>query len=125
MQICLSKNYPKNLFQALQLLHALHTTRHFTFHWDKNLTNEDAKKTVVFLFDNSVKGLDNTTQEYFQRGYKVFAFKKKPGERIDLYEFSFTVLNLWEKILNTLSADDTPFVCVYKYKSKGLKKINP
>ena len=123
MQICLSKNYPKNLFQSLQLLHELQTNRHFTFHWDKKLTDEDSGKTVVFIFDSSIKGLDNTTEEYFQKGYKVFAYKQKPKERIDLFEFSFTVLNLWDKILELLKSQDSPFIVTYKYKSKGLKKV--
>ncbi len=123
MQICLSKNYPKNLFEALQLLHRLHMTSHFTFHWDITLKDEDSNKTVVFLFDSSAKGLDQTTEEYFQKGYKVFAFKKKPKERFDLFEFSFTVLNLWDKILLMVKNEDAPFIVTYKYKGKRLKKV--
>jgi hypothetical protein len=123
MQVCLSENYPKDLFEALQILHRLHTTRHFTFHRGANLTGENSSKTVVFLFDCSLKGLDHTTEEYFQKGYKVFAFKKKPKERIDLFEFSFTVLNLWEKILLMVKSEDPPFIVTYRYKGKGLKKV--
>lgn len=122
MQICLSKNYPKTLYQALQLLHQLQSTGHFTFYWDKILTDEDSGKTVVFIFDSSVKGLDNTTEEYFTKGYKVFAFKKKPKERIDLFEFSFTVLNLWTDILDRIHSENSPFIFTYSYKSRKLKK---
>lgn len=64
-----------------------------------------------------------TTEEYFQKGYKVFAFKKKSKERIDLFEFSFTVLDLWHKILAAINGESTPFIYTYKYKEKRLKKV--
>ncbi len=122
MKVLFDANYPKYLVNALQLVHQLDTKELFAIsYWQKEQqTSEDS---VVFIFDRSKKGLDITTLKCYEAGYKVFAFKLPAKEKIDLFNFSLTVLNIWPKVLETVTDKQKPFIYTYRYGGRKLKKV--
>jgi hypothetical protein len=122
MQICLEQNYPKNLVLALELIHKIDiSAKDIEIYWDKKLTDADAKSTIVFLFDKGKRNLDITTERYFEKGFRVIAFKMP--ETFTPFELSLTVLSLWRKILDAIQKAESPFVITYRYKGTKLYKI--
>lgn len=124
MQICLEQNYPKNLVLALQSIHKIDISNSgVQILWNKPLTEEDSKSTIVFLFDKGKRNLDFTTQEYFAKGFRVFAFKMATADKINPFDLSLTVLSLWRKVLSVIQEEQSPFVYTYGYKGFKLSKI--
>ena len=121
MTICLSKSYPKKLVEALQLLHSINPHDAFEITWDKDLSNEDAKNTVVFLVDRRLKGLEASTEKYLQNGFKVFALKISPHDKVDLFQIAITVMGIWSKVLHTVKTNPQPFG--YRFHSTSTRLI--
>jgi hypothetical protein len=123
MRVYLDNNYPKNLAEALQLLHRLQVPQDFeivrTQHFDE--TNID--NSVVFLFDRSKKGIDIVTEKHFEAGYKVIAFKISSTDTIDFFKLSLITLKLWPNILDLIGQVKEPFIFTYNYKGKSLTKV--
>lgn len=124
MQICFDKNYPEHLVKALQMIHSMQTQEQCEFHWGKKINDEDYPETVVFLFDRKRRGLDVTTEKYFEIGFRVFAFKATLPEKLSLFELALTVFSIWPKVIEIINnRQKEAFVYVYSYKRKWLKKV--
>jgi hypothetical protein len=124
MEICLEQNYPKNLVLALELIHKIDfSTNDVKIHWDKKLSEDDSSSTVVFLFDKGKRNLDFTTEQYFEKGFKVFAFKMATADALNPFELSLTVLSLWKKIVAAIKEEKSAFVYTYGYQGVRLKKV--
>lgn len=122
MNILFDNNYPKAVVEALKLIHSIGKGTTFTVTtWTKG---EEAEKPIVFIMDRSKTGIDVTTTKHFEAGYQVFAFKLNPGKKLDMFDLALTVLNLWPKVLETVSTDENPFVYTYRYGGRKLRKIN-
>lgn len=123
MNVLFDKNYPKYLVDALQLIHKLDTQHLYRIcYWEKK--NEKSKDNpIVFILDRGKKGLDITTMKHYEAGYRVFAFKLNSTQKIDLFNFSLTVLNLWPKVLEAVKVEESPFIYTYKYGGRKLRKV--
>lgn len=123
MKLYLDTNYPKNLAEALQLIHKLETPQNFEIIRTQQLDENDPSNSVVFLFDRSKRGIDIVTEKHYQAGYKVIAFKLSSTDRIDFFQLSLTTLKLWPKILNKITETNTPFIFTYSYNGKSLNNF--
>jgi len=122
MKVLFDRNYPKYLVDALQLIHTLDTAKLYNIrYWEKQDENEN-NNPVVFILDRSKKGLDITTLKHYEAGYRVFAFKLPGKQKINLFTFSLSVLNLWPKVLDKVKEKEKPFVYTYKYGGRKLRK---
>ena len=124
MKLYLDTNYPKNLAEALQLIHKLETPQNFEILRTQQFDENDASNSVVFLFDRSKRGIDIVTEKHYKAGYKVIAFKLSSTARIDFFQLSLTTLKLWPKILNTITEESNAFIFTYSYNGKTLNKIS-
>jgi len=122
MRVYLDNNYPKNLAEALQLIHGLQYPRKFEIIRTQQFDESDITNSVVFLFDRSKKGLDIVTEKHYESGYKIFAFKSHSTDKIDLFELSLCILKLWPRILTTIVEETEPYVYTYNYNGKSLVK---
>lgn len=123
MQICLEQNYPKNLVLALQLIHKIDpSSQDIQIYWDKALTEADSTTTVVFLFDKGKRNIDLTTEWYYEKGFRVFAFKLSSVDKLDPFQLSLTILRIWRKVLGIIKGTESPFVVTYTYQGKSLFK---
>lgn len=123
MEICLEKNYPKHLVSALELIHKLDASHAVNIIHDKDLTEKDAPKTIVFLFDRSKRSLDITTEKYFEMGFRIFAFKIATADKLNLFELSLTVLTLWKKVIQIIRNENTPFIYTFGYARARLNRV--
>lgn len=122
MKVLFDRNYPKYLVDALQLINTLDTAKLCSIrYWEKQDENE-TNNPVVFILDRSRKGLDITTLKHYEAGYRVFAFKLIGKQKIDLFNFSLTVLSLWPKVLDTVKTEEKAFVFTYKYGGRKLRR---
>jgi hypothetical protein len=121
-RVYLDSNYPKNLVEALKLIHGLQSIQKYDIARTQEFDDSTALNTVVFLFDRSKKDIEIVTEKHFDAGYKVFAFKSNSTEKIDLFQLSLAILNLWPKMLNVIDSESKPFVFTYKYDGKKLSK---
>ena len=113
MIIYIDENYPKVLVEMLTRLHTLPNNHNFEIVYRTDFDNVKHNKPCVFLFDQSIKRLDLTTQQYYNDGLKVFAFKLLPKTKNDPFEFTLVVLSLWPKFIKYMIKDDSPFVCSF------------
>jgi uncharacterized protein YbcI len=123
MEIYFDLNYPKNLAQALTLLHDLNQAQDFRIIRTQNIENINKEHSVIFLFDNGKKGLDISTDKHFEDGYKVFAFKLTSAESINFFQLMLMTLKLWSTILNTIQKENQPFVYTFTYQGRSLTKV--
>jgi len=123
MTVCMDNNHPNNLVQCLQLLHDNQHPKKYSFHRQSNFAEFDKNQSVFFVFNLSKKDIDITIDKHFESGYKVFAFKAKPGTRVDYFDFSLSLLGLWPKILKAIDAHQEPFVYTYGIYQKKLNKV--
>jgi hypothetical protein len=123
MEMYFDNNYPKNLAEALKLLHDLDKSQVVNVIRTQNIDNIDKENSVVFLFDNSKRGLDVVTDKHFEEGYKVFAFKLYSSDALDIFQLTLMTMQLWPKILNTISKETNPFVYTFNYNGKKLTKV--
>ncbi len=122
MRVYLDTNYPKNLAEALQLIHDLQYPKSVEIIRTQKFEESDISNSVVFLFDRSKKGLDVVTEKHYEAGYKVFAFKLSSTDRIKFFELSLSILRLWPRILYTIEQETEPFIFTYTYNGKSLTK---
>ena len=122
MKVLFDRNYPKYLVDALQLIHKLDTAKSYSVRYWEKQDESAANNPIVFILDRSKKGLDITTLKHYEAGYRVFAFKLPGKQKIDLFNFSLTVLNLWPKVLNAVKVEETAFVYTYRYGGRKLRK---
>jgi len=113
MIIYLDENYPLELVEMLTKLHSLSTERKYEVVYRQNFEKVKQKKPCVFLFDQSIKGLDLTTLEYFNDGMQVFVFKLHPKSKNDPFKFCLAILSLWPKFLSYVQNKQSPFVCSF------------
>ena len=124
MYLYIDRNYPKNLASALKYLHSISGSYPFNIIYkDKRLADLETHKTVVFLFDNAKKGIDLPTRKHVEAGYRVFAFKTRTAEKLDLFVLSLQVLSLWKKILDKIETSEGPYVYTYGYRNTKLDKF--
>lgn len=123
MEVYFDTNYPKNLAEALRLLHALDDSKDFNITRTQNIENINKENSVIFLFDNSKRGLDIITDKHFEDGYKIFAFKLSSTDGINFFQLTLITLQIWPKILNRISEETKPFVYTFNYNGKILKKV--
>jgi len=116
MQILFEKTHPKDLVEALKLVHQSDDNKSYVLsYYDKSVDEKLLQQPILLLFDYKSKGLDVTTEELYKSGYRIFAMKTKRKEKLDFFQLSLTVLGLWPKILKTISEKDSPFVFTYRY----------
>jgi len=123
MRVYLDTNYPKNLAEALRLIHAMQLSSTVEIIRTQDIKEVETSNSVLFLFDRSKKGLDIVTEKHFEAGYRVFAFKLNSTEKINFFDLSLSLLRLWPKILEEINADTQPFVFTYNYNGKTLSKV--
>jgi hypothetical protein len=123
MKVYLDTNYPKNLAEALQLIHNLQEPKEVDVIRSQQLDENNESDSVVFLFDRSKRGLDITTEKHFEAGYKVFAFRLSSTEKINLYRLCLVTLKLWPKFLETIASINKPFITVYNYNGNAKIKL--
>jgi hypothetical protein len=124
MDILFEKTHPKNLVEALQLVHQTDESGGFTLsYYDKSIDDSKLKQPVLLLFDYSKKGLEITTEELFKLGYRIFAMKTRREEKLDLFKLSLTILAIWPRIIDTIRGESSPFVCTYKYGGHKLSRV--
>jgi hypothetical protein len=124
MEILFEKTYPKNLVDALMLVHQTDAAKSFSlFYYDKSVDDSKLFAPVVLLFDYNKRGLSATTENLYQLGFRIFAMKTRPEEKLDFYKLSLTILGLWPKILETINEKKSPFVFTYKYCGSRLVRV--
>ena len=123
MEVYFDTNYPKNLAEALRLLHELDDTKHFNIIRTKNIENIDKENSVIFLFDKSKRGLDIATDKHFEDGYKIFAFKLSSTDGINFFQLTLMTMKIWPKILNRIIEEAEPFVYTFNYNGRYLTKV--
>jgi hypothetical protein len=124
MEILFEKTYPKNLVEALKLIHQTDDTKTFSiFYYDKTVDDSKLFAPVVLLFDYNKKGLSPTTENLYDLGFRIFAMKTKREEKLDFYKLALTVVGLWPKILSTIESNKSAFIYTYKYGGNRLTSI--
>lgn len=124
MQILFEKTHPKDLVEALRLVHQTDESKSYNLsYFDKSIDEKKLQHPVLLLFDYNRKGLEVTTEELYNSGYRIFALKTKRKDKLDFFELSLTVLGLWPKVMQILKQNDSPFVYTYKYCGSRLTKI--
>lgn len=122
MELYFDLNYPKNLAEALKLVHTLDESQNISIQRTQQIDNIDKENSIVFLIDSAKRGLDIAIDKHFEDGYKVFAFKLKSANSIDFFRLTLMTLSLWPKILQTVSEETNPFVYTFNYNGKYLTK---
>jgi hypothetical protein len=124
MQILFEKTHPKDLVEALKLVHQTDDAKTFLLsYYDKTIDDSKLKQPILLMFDYNKKGLEPTTEELYKLGFRIFAMKTKREEKLDFFKLSLTVLGMWPKIIDTVKEDNSPFICTYKYGGHKLTKI--
>ena len=123
MRVYFDNNYPKNLAEALQLIHRLQTPPIFDILRTQKFDENDIPNSVVFLFDRSKQGIDIITKKHYESGYRVFAFKLSSTDRIDFFQLSLITMKLWPKILAKIGEETNPFIFTYNYNGRALTKV--
>lgn len=122
MEVYFDLNYPKNLAEALKLVHTLDESKNLSIQRTQLIENIDKENSIVFLVDSAKRGIDIVIDKHFEDGYRVFAFKLKSANSIDLFRLTLMTLSLWPKILQTVSKESNPFVYTFNYNGKCLTK---
>jgi len=123
MIVYLDTNYPKNLVEALRLLHDLQEPREYEIIRTQDIRKADIQNSVIFLFDRSKKGIEIVTDKHFESGYRVFAFKTNSTNGINLFRLTLMTLRLWPKVLDTINEEKNPFVYTFTYNGHRLTKV--
>lgn len=123
MVVYLDTNYPKNLVEALKLLHELQEPREYEIVRTQDIKKADIQNSVIFLFDRSKKGIEIVTDKHFESGYKVFAFKTNSTNGINLFRLTLMTLRIWPKVLDTINEEKNPFVYTFTYNGNRLTKV--
>lgn len=125
MQFLFDSGYSGSMIKAIQLL--LNLDRKTTYSvqfYDANLQEETLSDPVIFLIDESSRGVKKTTRQYAEiYGYRVFAFKVKKGEKRKLFEDALTILSLFPKALELAKSEQSPFLYTFRQKSNKFTKM--
>lgn len=122
MELYFDLNYPKNLAEALKLLHSLDESLNISIQRTQQIDNIDKENSIIFLIDSAKRGVDIVIDKHFEDGYRVFAFKLNSTDSINLFQLTLMTLKLWPKILNTIDKETQPFVYTFNYNGKYLTK---
>lgn len=122
MEVYFDLNYPKNLTEALKLVHNLDESKNLSIQRTQLIDNIDKENSIVFLIDSAKRGIDIVIDKHFEDGYKVFAFRMKSANSIDLFRLTLMTLSLWPKILQTASKETNPYIYTFNYDGKKLTK---
>lgn len=123
MELYFDLNYPKNLAEALKLLHSLDDSQNISIQRTQQIDNIDKENSIIFLVDSAKRGIDIAIDKHFEDGYRVFAFKLNSANSINLFQLTLMTLKLWPKILNTLNKETNPFIYTFNYNGKQLTKV--
>lgn len=123
MVVYLDPNYPKNLEEALRLLHKLQDPQEYEIVRTQDIKKADTQNSVIFLFDRGKKGIEIVTDKHFESGYRVFAFKSNSTKKIDLFQLALMTLRLWPKVLDAINEEKNPFVYTFTYTGHRLTKV--
>lgn len=124
MEILFQQTHPKNLVEALKLVHQTDDSNSFTLsYYDKSVDDSKLKQPVLLLFDYNKRGLEATTEELYKLGFRIFAMKTKREEKLDFFKLSLTILSIWPKIIETVKTENSPFVRTYKYGGQKMTKV--
>src|ERR1700724_2639983 len=102
VKVYLDTQYPKNLAEALELLHQMQYPKEYEIIRTSNFEDAYTENSVFFLFDRTKKGIDIITEKHFDLGYRIFAFKKNLVTKLDVFQLSLSVLNLWPKVMDKI-----------------------
>lgn len=124
MIILFDTSFPKGLLNGLKEVHQIDEAKRFVIkHYDNTVDSKVIINPIVFLFDYSGKGLDVTTEGYYEAGYRVFVLKTKRRFKMDMYELALTIIQIWPEVLKLIDETTTPFVYGYKYQGKKVKQL--
>jgi hypothetical protein len=122
MEVYFDLNYPKNLAEALKLVHNLDESKNLSIQRTQLIEDIDKENSIVFLIDSAKRGIDIVIDKHFEDGYRVFAFKLNSTDDINFFQLTLMTLKLWPKILHTVSEETDPFVYTFNYNGKYLTK---
>jgi hypothetical protein len=124
MHLLFEKSHPNDLVDALKLIHQTDDLNRFTLmYFNKYVDDITLNLPVVFVFDNTPKGLAITTEKLYEEGFRVFALKTKKTDKLDFFKLSLTVLQIWPQIIDIAESNRLPFIYTYKYCGKKLFKV--
>lgn len=121
-KVYLDTQYPKNLAEALRLLHEMQYPKQLDIIRSADFENTNTN-AVIFLFDRTKKGVDLITEKHFYDGYRVFAFKSRLVPKVDIFQLSLSVVALWPQIIDKINSEEKPFIFTYKYSTGTLRKF--
>jgi hypothetical protein len=122
MKIYIDTQYPPGLFNALKEIHKMQYPAEYELMTGTWLSTNTASDTVVFLVDTNKYGLNPLTLNHYAEGYRVFAFKKPLGEKINLFHWSLLLLTQWKKVLDVVESEKAPFIFTYSLNSRSIKR---
>ncbi|MGC4035222.1 MAG: hypothetical protein QM764_04610 [Chitinophagaceae bacterium] len=124
MEILFEKSHPKDLVEALKLVHQSDESGSYVLsYFDKSIDEKSLHQPILLLFDYKQRGLEVTTEELFKSGYRIFALKTKREEKLDFFKLSLTIIGLWPKILQVIIDTQSPFIFTYKYCGSRLVSV--
>lgn len=125
MQFLFQPGFSQSLLDAIGLVLNLdENDTHSVERYHAQLNEGALSEPIVFLFDESKKGVNITTRKYAEElGFRVFAYKIKPKERRDLFESALTILSLFPKALELIEDKPKPFLYTFRYKAKKFSEV--
>jgi len=123
MKLYVDNQYTPGFIRLVTSLHALQFSKTYEIVsglWDNEFKPAD---TVVFLWDNSKKGLSQQILKHYSDGYKVFTFKKPYGKPLDPFKVSLLMLSQWKKMLETIESEQGPFLFIINDSKQILKRV--
>ena len=110
MRLYLDNQYPASLVRIIKSIHELQFPPNYEVISKDWLPDSNANDTVVFLVDNSKKGLDPHAINYYKDGYRVFTYRKPYGKPYSLFKQTLILLSQWPKILKAIEKESSPFI---------------
>lgn len=125
VKIHIDVNYPKRLVDVLIKIHELQREQQYELIYNSNyeVGSTEIDSAIFLLLDNKKRGVEITTQKYFEDGCKVFACKTGEVDKIDRFEFSMTVLRVWPHIIEKATNEEEPCLYTFKYGKRKLSKL--
>lgn len=123
MQLYLDNQYPPSLFNIIKSVHDLQYPQSYRVVFREWRDENNADDTVVFLIDNSKKGVDQHALSYFRDGYRVFTYRKPYGKPYDLFKQTLILLSTWQKILKIIETEKSPYIYTINESTKPLLKF--
>jgi hypothetical protein len=123
MKIVFHSEFPSQFVKALEMIYTLQMPKTTEFVHTDSFESVTHQNAIVFMIDESKRGLDYLTQNQFKAGFKVFAFKINAIAHFDPFQLSVVTLQLWPKILQLISHETTPFIYTYTLNGKLTKQF--